>query len=366
MSTPISNKKSRWYKKQVLDRSDKELKISLEAQGHVFKSRISQAISAAMRCARVAVIPLDTVNANGLTHRVSANRETLYGLGFLDLGNSFLKLGHSTWRLHGSDGDVTVERLEDESVEAATFPKRKASKFQVGPSRMTQDLSSLGYPLAIQATMHLTEKVCARTANTKYVLPTEVLVRGIPARVAGYNDTSFLVEFQDSGITCFQPIAKLFDQDVNSRLFALQESAQALIASGNFSKAARARIAGEVEGDETLTKDDVATFIAAMDEAVEGALSTRLSRTGQSVQTWTDFNGSSVNDFGPTLHGCIAGDATKSFDWQLFEAGKIRDAGQAASMEEAQEDCATAASMVNPGFMAKAAQSDGWKWKTRA
>jgi hypothetical protein len=273
MPLVLSNKTSRWYKKQVLDRSEKELKARLSAQGHRFSRKAEQAKTAA-RHARLTLSfdggGMGTGPDNSATSSITANRQVLYRLGFLDLAPGFMKLGHSVWKLQGDQGDVVVERLKDETAPAAKFPKRKTPA-------MFDALDLLGYPDDVKASMDLKAKVAAQVNRVVYRYPSRLVIRGLPVKVAACSNTHFLVEYEGTGIRTYERIASCLDAEKNSRLAALQESAQALIATGVFDRSARQRVADEVSSDETLTKEDVEGFIAAMDGAVAQSILARVS-----------------------------------------------------------------------------------------
>lgn len=344
MASPIS-KATRWHKKQVLDRSDKALKASLQEQGHVFRTKKAESISAAMRCASVKITAGVTENGYGLTDRVQGTPAMLGLMGFLPLGGGFMKLGHSTWKLEAADGgDVTVSRLEDETVKAATFPKRRTS-------RMDSALAGLGYPLALQERMSLTEKMAVQKSG-EYFDPVgvELSIRGLPARIARvWDHEHFAIRFEGSGIMCLQKIARCLDEDANSRLAALQESAQAMIATGEFSRQARVKMAEEVSSDESLTKDDVAGFIAAMDGAVAESLQARMTQCEQGPRTGSEHsaqggwvlesNGAWTRHEGD-LHGMVWEVEDAGWDWDLFQdLHDVVASGNAESDEAAKAAC---------------------------
>lgn len=282
MPKALSNTQSRWYKKQVLARSDKALKASLEAQGHSFapkRSHLQEQVAAALRHASIRVGEVSTDGGVKVAYSLTANRAVLRKVGFLDMGGGFMKYGHSTWRLEADqEGDVTVHRLEEESVKAASFAARRAGK-----TAMSDSLTTLGYPLAVQETLALGEKMYAQSHKVAYPCPDRILVGGLRARVAGYTDRHFLVAFDDTGIVTYQPITSCLDRDANSRVAALQESAQSLIAHGEYTRAARTRIAEELAADETLEREDVDSFIASLDAAVRASIVARCSNPSSSL-----------------------------------------------------------------------------------
>ena len=279
------HKQSRWYKKQLLDRSDKELQARMEKEGHSFLSKMALKIKEAMRHTRTSVIRTASTS-NGLddgnTLEFSANRALLPLMGFRSLGGSFVKLGHGTWEVVGQDGDVTVRRLQEETKEAAAFPKRKNSSF----SLMDETLGGLGYPSGVMAQFGLGEKMAISQSRTAYCLPANpILIRGLPARVLARDGEHFMVEFLGTGIFDRQPIAKIYDRDANSRLAALQESVEARIASGDFSLEAQQELEKELSADPVITRAEIEEFAQSAEDAKKEALTARLTRCEQGSET---------------------------------------------------------------------------------
>jgi len=278
LAQPISNKKSRWYKKQLLDKSDRMLMAKMEKLGHVFVSKKAQDIREAMRCAMQHVeLMFSTRNGMRQTDTIYANRATLPSLGFRELGGGFLKLGHSTWKLNRDElGDVVLNRLEAETVDADRFPRRRGRTNSDPWTLMNAQLERLGYPRPIIYSMDLGTKMLYN--QVPYRLPEgAVSVRGLQARVAAMEGSCFLMEYEGSGIRCFQPVASLIDPDKNSRFAAIQESVESRIALGVLTKLAQEEVKQELEADEALTKEDVDHFISSMESALKTALKERMS-----------------------------------------------------------------------------------------
>ncbi len=442
----MADPRSRWYKKQVLERSERALRAAMERQGHQFHAKGSKRASRAADAVRLTRVALYQGEQSGLTDRVTANRAVLRRLGFLEVGEGLMKLAHAIWRLEGDQGDVTVHRLQDEDVEAAAWTARKSASreeaYEYFGAHLSQDLSTLGYPLAVQleTTRHNAINACIR--RLAYKAPESLVIRGLPVRVLGHTDTNFIVEFKGSGIVSNQPIRACLDPTRNASVTALQESAEALIARGECGLSQQARIRNEASIDETLTPEDVAEFVAAFDSAIEASIEERMAdnavrassehgvksaqadsdlddvlvcdaideldedvlvelseklgwdqsgwdeddysmkvndlreelkmeiqqdqeklkiaaefldadfgpftvtaRTAQSVREWTPFNGVEVCDFSPVIHAALD-PSEQEVTWKLYHKGRVHDAGKAATIEEAKDDCTQAAASL--------------------
>lgn len=338
MPLQMNSKTSRWYKKQLLARSDAEVVARLKEAGHRFSNKIAS-IDGVARHASIT----RQCNESGGTESIRATMPVLEALGFRPMGSGVAKLAHSTWKMvAGDDGQIECERLEAESVEVQKFPKRK--KVASG-DRVHGALQALGWPFAEIEQMAASRRAYILVKKQAYQTPHELVLRGLPAKVLDYDDFHFRVAFQGSDIIDLQPISKVADQDANSRLAALEEQAKALIVCGEFSRARRAQMDREL-AEEELAPSDLEDFVAHCSSMLNQVLAERLSsKTAQIAGVWTEFNGHFVCDFSDSLHGAVeqVQSGPDVFQFSVYAEGQLRDLGNANSEQAAKDDCAEAA-----------------------
>jgi hypothetical protein len=318
MALTSNSKTSRWYKKQLLDRSDKELEAKLKREGYNFaraNSHFASHVASVLRHSKVAFASSST---DGLVSSVCASHTALTTMGFRDFGNGFWKLGHSVWALESDGSDIALRRLQDETVEASRYPKRK-----------------------------------------KASIPSNIMICGLPADVLSVQGSNFRVRFLGSNIVDLQPISKCSSREGNSKIGAIEAQVKSLIVAGAFTRDAQDHLRQELEADSTLDKEDVEEFLACAMADKEASIAHRVaSRTAQSILHWSEFNGCKICDFADTLHGRVMFNPQDDqldldiegypFTWELFSEGKAIEGGAAATEEEACADCAQAAGVSIP------------------
>lgn len=294
-------KTSRWFKKQLLGKSQAHVAATLKAQGH--------RIQASLASCRIAQ------KTDAVSNTVQMPVEAIALAGFRAFGGGLFKLGHSVWTMNAQGDDVQLERSPDaeEPVDVAQFPKRKASA-----TYARGDILS----------------VCG--------LPAEVLYMAGPRRIA--------LRFLGSGIVDVQSVLAV-ESPANDPFAAMAEAIKARCAVGGWSSPEFARELSSLFNcygiDNDLNTPDLDLAASVVQALGQVAHTARRAHRRYAANNWVSWNGLEMRDYSATLIGEVKlQDA--GWSWELAQLGQtVATGGPYATEADAKNACDQKASSYN-------------------